>query len=281
MSDKITNFISVVESMLDTIISRGHRAPRDPKLENELLHLDSAGLISTYLRTVDNKAINEMSPKFRLAAVTASGSALANIDTPTEAEMRTAMKRHWFALQYIKNPSHEIQELALQNMPLYSIEDLLRYCGYDQSPKVQMAAIMQDPENINHIHKPTNEVIEYIKKHAPELEYAIRNPRSYLLNTISYKENTLSWLQSQHLAAESELARFEDSMKAIPSDELTPDAMKVIKEFVAQKSKAAADAKLDYDKAAADMKWYQDHLAKLPVQESAELKHIKILSGLV
>ena len=143
-----------------------------------------------------------------------------------------------------------------------------------------MTAIIQDPENIKHIYKPTNEVIAYIKKHAPELEYAIRNPRSYLMNTIAHKENTLRWLQVQHLAAESELARFEDSMKAAPSGELTPDAMKVIKEFVAQKSKAAADAKLEYDKFAQEMKWYQDELAKLPVQESAELTYIKILCGI-
>ena len=98
-----------------------------------------------------------------------------------------------------------------------------------------------------------------------------------MLSVIAERERSLDWLRTQYENAAADLKQFEDG---INSNELPPEALPSIQEFMAQKTKAVNDAKLNYDKLAQEIKWYQDQLAKLPIQENHELTRILYLSAL-
>jgi hypothetical protein len=256
--------------------------PRDVELEKKLLDTADVGLISQYFRTIDSRAINEVGPEFRLLALLGNHYLLQKLINVSEYEKGVLIKDDWRAIQYIKNPSHEIQELALPQLEKThgSFKTFLPYCGYDSSPKVQMAGIKQDYNNIMYIYNPTKEMKDYIQKHYPYLVDEIHDPRDYLTHRIQDRSGLLQAAYERREAAINELERFEQGIKDIPPELLTAESKPLLQGLLDQKTEAVNDAKLLYDKFDQEIKGYQAELAKLPVQESAELARILYLSSM-
>ena len=89
---------------------------------------------------------------------------------PTEAEQLAAVKKDGYAIKYIKNPSEQVQ-LAAVSQEAYAIDYIK-----NPSEQVQFVAVKQEPFAIKYIKNPTKQVqLVAVKKDGYAIQY-IKNP---------------------------------------------------------------------------------------------------------
>jgi hypothetical protein len=279
VKSKLTQDIKVRQ---ESLRSNGYTSlPRDLDIESQLVDLGDTKLVFKYCITVDRKEINNVSSQFRQLILAADPSRLNDLEGATKQDQHQAVATNWQAIQYVKNPTYELQELAIPALDMANLgayATFLRYCGYDISPKVQMAAVHNNIENVNNIPNPSKQVQAFVREHAPNLAYLINEPRKYLDYKINDLSGLLSWYQIDVLSAEKALAGLETSIKNYQG-ELTPVDRVTLQGLVNDKKGELKQAKDDYDQTAKELKLYQDWLAKLPIRENHELTRIKQLIG--
>ena len=130
--------------------------------------------------SIENNASNikyyyaELPEDVKIKAVTKNASAIQYIKNPSPELQLAAVKQNGNAIMHIKNPSLELQ-LAAVNQNGYAIEYILKK-GINPTPEVQLAAVNQNKYTIRSIKNPTPEVqLAAVKQYAFAID-RIKNP---------------------------------------------------------------------------------------------------------
>ena len=267
-----------IESRQNELRSSGvNNIPRDPNIEAQLVLIGDVTLVFKYFLTVERKTINEVSSQLRQMLLATDPERLNDIVKATKQEQHQAVANNWRAIQYVKNPSHELQELTIPqlNSSYNAYASFLRYCGYDTSPRVQLAAVRDNYENIQYIANPSEQVKSFVREHAPNLEHLINDPRRYLEYKIKDLSDLLQYRQIEVIKAQ----KFLDELD-LDLDTLNPEQRAIFQRMIDDRKSELEQAKDKYNQTAKEIKPYRDWLAKLPIRESQELTRIKQLIGI-
>jgi hypothetical protein len=136
--------------------------------------------------------VGTVSDRVKIAALKRSGTALEYIKNPTPKMIEIALKSDGYALKYVKNPTPELQLMAVkqdpytitlvknpsEEMQLLAVKKDPNVIEYIKNPskQVQLAAVNKEPEVINYIQKPDEDLVILAVTLDPELITAMNNP---------------------------------------------------------------------------------------------------------
>ena len=131
----------------------------------------------------------------KLLAVKKNGYTINFIANPTEEMQKEAIKNYPFAIQYIKNPTYEMMNLAIELNPqvVYALGELPK----ELQLKAINLAIEQDKNIIRHMTNPCEEVQLLSVKNFPDSVYDIKNPTEHVqLEAVKTKCTSIKYIKN-------------------------------------------------------------------------------------
>jgi hypothetical protein len=256
--------------------------PRDLEIEQEIVTKNDASLASRYMVTAGPFSnINHVSDELKMLVIQYSPFFIDYISHMVEAAKIKAVKANWRAVEYIKNPSYKLQELAIPALEAsnykYNWQEVLKGIGYDQSPVLQLAAIKFNPELIENIYNPSKEVKAYIQQYAPQLASNILDPRDSLTWQIQDARSNLVIAQNKYQTQVDEVTQHNSYFNQI-RDRMPKESLESHEKYLVATSEYTAVLKSRVDDIEKTLALYQQRLAQL--SESYELTRIKQLIGI-
>jgi len=147
------------------------------------------------------KIKGKLNQKFLLKAIKESfGDCFRYIKDPSLIIMKAAINQNAYNIKYIKNPSEELQLLALKIVD--GVEDILQMIE-NPTEKVMLKAIKDNFYNYLEIKNPSKEVQLFAIKLAMNekdediiTRYGNKFSQEVLLETVKYDSNCLEWIKN-------------------------------------------------------------------------------------